>query len=160
MVVLPSVIYYSSNTNILFIRLFMFAKKKKAPMSFPAFLYGIIPCVGLLCVLMCTFLFYKCWLLLFVVQFVLFVKKKQHPYIIWRVDISRLQFISRFSVPPTLRSRCRMLLLCMNSIPSHICLINMMHAFSVSMKSSLITRSNNSPPEILQIQMSRDNTYD
>lgn len=52
----------------------------------------------------------------------------------------------------TFKSKCRTSLQCMKAMPSQICRINMMQAFSVKIKSSLITRSNSSPPEILPKQ--------
>lgn len=50
----------------------------------------------------------------------------------------------------TLRSRCTMLVLCMYWTPSQICLTKRMQSRSVRLKSSATTRSNNSPPDILQ----------
>lgn len=46
-------------------------------------------------------------------------------------------------------SRCMMCFWCMYSTPSHIWRMNMAQTFSVNSKSSSMTRSNSSPPEIL-----------
>ena len=59
----------------------------------------------------------------------------------------------------TFKSKCRTSLQCMKAMPSQICRINMMQAFSVKIKSSLITRSNSSPPEILPKQAKKYRTY-
>lgn len=59
----------------------------------------------------------------------------------------------------TFKSKCRTSLQCMKAMPSQICRINMMQAFSVKIKSSLITRSNSSPPEILPKQAKKQNLF-
>lgn len=51
---------------------------------------------------------------------------------------------------PTFMSRCRIFLLCMYSTAMQICFVITTHAFSVRTKSSLMTRSNSSPPSTLK----------